>query len=68
MKTLFSKLKSKAVVIGALAFSSVPAFAEGNITMPTPDYTDLYAAGGVVVGVALVYTLVRHVLSLFKRA
>ena len=42
------------------------AFADGNITMPTPDYTDFYAGVGVVLGVSLVVMLAKRIKYFFR--
>ena len=60
---LFSRFLVGASVI---AGSAVGAFADGNITMPTPDYTDFYAGVGVVIGVTVVIMLAKHLKQFFK--
>ena len=58
---------SKFLVAGAvIAGSAVSAFADGNVTMPTPDYTDFYAGVGVVIGVSLVVMLAKHLKGFFR--
>ena len=55
----------KLLLLGSIIATS--AFADGgNITMPTPDYTDFYAGVGVVIGVSLVVMLAKK-LKLFFR-
>ena len=59
---------SKSLVAGfVLVGSAVSAFAasSGNITMPTPSYTDFYAGVGVVIGVSLVIMLAKKLKSFF---
>lgn len=63
MKKTFSK---KLVGLGVLALSAVSAFADGNITMPEPDYTDFYAGVGVVLGIAVVVMLARRLKGFFR--
>nr|WP_316722102.1 hypothetical protein [Sulfurospirillum sp. 'SP'] len=45
--------------LGIAALCSVGAFAAGNVTVPTPDYTDFYSIVGVGLGVTLVVMLAR---------
>jgi len=56
--------------IGGIALalgSAVGAFAStSNYTVPTPDYTDFYAAVGVMLGVALTIMLARKVKSFIR--
>lgn len=55
-------------VIGAGASLAVaaPAFAAGNLTMPTVDYTDFYAGGALILGVAVTVMLVKRVKGLIR--
>ncbi|GAX87357.1 hypothetical protein LNAT_P0652 [Lebetimonas natsushimae] len=49
-----------------LAVLGTSAFADPNITMPTPDYTDFYAGVGVVLGVSLVVMLAKRIKHFFR--
>jgi hypothetical protein len=60
MKKLAKFLPLGLVVLGS------SAFADGNITMPDPDYTDFYAGVGVVLGVSLVVMLAKRIKSFFR--
>ena len=68
MKGLLQKAKGK-VLLGAgllMVGSSAFAASNGNITMPTPNYTDFYAGVGVVIGVSLVVMLAKRLKSFFR--
>ena len=60
MKRLSKLLPLGLVVLGT------SAFADGNITMPTPDYTDFYAGVGVVLGVSLVVMIAKRIKHFFR--
>jgi len=60
MKKLTKFLPLGLVVLGT------SAFADGNVTMPTPDYTDFYAGVGVVLGVSLVVMLAKRLKHYFR--
>jgi len=60
MKKLAKLLPLGLVVLGT------SAFADGNITMPTPDYTDFYAGVGVVLGISVVVMLARKLKTYFR--
>jgi len=63
----FGKRASRGLVkAGIITLSALPAFADGNVTMPTPDYTDFYAGVGVVLGVSVVVMLARRLKGFFR--
>lgn len=55
------KTVGKKVVAGGAAVTVMAgnAMAAGNVTVPTPDYTDFYAIVGVGLGVTLIVMLAR---------
>lgn len=57
----------KIIALGALMFCTVGAFASAtHMTVPTPDYTDFYAIGGVALAVTLIVGLARKGKSFLK--
>ena len=52
--------------LAGLAVLGSLAFADGNITMPTPDYTDFYAGVGVVLGITVVVMLAKRLKGFFR--
>ena len=60
------KLSRKLLTAGLVLASALPAFADGNITMPTPDYTDFYAGVGVVLGISVVVMLAKRLKGFFR--
>jgi len=60
MKKLARFLPVGLVVLGT------SLFADGNIEMPTPDYTDFYAGVGVVLGISVVVMLARKLKGFFR--
>lgn len=56
----------KIIALGASMFCTVGAFAVGNVTVPTPDYTDFYLIVGVALGVTLIVGLARKGKSFLK--
>ena len=59
------KKLAKFLPLGLLALGTF-AFADGNITMPTPDYTDFYAGVGVVLGISVVVMLAKRLKGFFR--
>lgn len=54
--------KVKSLLVGAaLTLAAVPAHAAGTLTMPTIDLTDFYAAGTLILGVAVAVMIFRKV-------
>ena len=60
-----AKAKASAVVV-AVATGASNAMAAGNVTVPTPDYTDFYLIVGVALGVTLIVGLARKGKSFLK--
>jgi hypothetical protein len=54
----------KSLVVSSLLV--VSAFADSNIDMPEPDYTDFYAGAGVVLGISVVVMLAKRLKSFFR--
>jgi hypothetical protein len=64
MKNAFRKNARKLVAAG-VAVAGTMASAAGNITVPNPNYDDIYALAGVAIGIAVVVMLVKKGKSLF---
>jgi len=60
MKKLTKFLPLGLIIVGT------SVFADGNIDMPTPDYTDFYNGVGVVLGIAVVVMLARRLKGFFR--
>ena len=61
-----NSVKKGLLTVGALALS-VSAFADdAAVTMPTPDYTNIYAAASIGFGIVLVVGLLRKAKSFFR--
>lgn len=52
--------------VTAVSIAASNAMAVGNITVPTADYSDVYALAGVAIGIAVVVMLVKKGKSLFS--
>ncbi len=59
-------MKKRLFILGALILSALPALAEGNITQPTPDYTDFYATVGTVLAIVTVVMLAKRAKGFFR--
>jgi len=63
MRNAFKKMSKKAVA-ASLAIGAVAA--QADVTMPTPDYTNIEAAAGIGFGIVLVVGLLRKAKSFFR--
>ena len=60
------KFSKKLIGLGVIALGTLPALADGNITQPTPDYTDFYATVGTVLAISAVVMLARRAKGFFR--
>ena len=66
MRGLLQRIRSKALVGAGLLMAGSSAFADGNITQPTPDYTDFYATVGTVLAIVTVVMLAKRSKGFFR--
>jgi len=61
------KLSKLPIILGSLGLSAISAFADQVYGKDiNPDYTNFYAAAGLVIGVSMVMMLTRRAKSLFR--
>ena len=59
-------MKKLLAIPSVLVLSAISAFADSNIEVPEPDYTDFYALAGVVIAISTVVMLVKRAKGLFR--
>ncbi len=66
MKGFLHRAKGKFLLGAGLLMAGSSAFADANITQPTPDYTDFYATVGTVLAIVTVVMLAKRAKGFFR--
>ncbi|MDD5406045.1 MAG: hypothetical protein PHE73_03770 [Sulfurovaceae bacterium] len=61
----FQSGKAKVLAVGSAVVVGATGAMAGDLVMPTVDYTDLYSAGTLAIGVSVVIMLIRRAIHLF---